>query len=133
MMFVVLVLLSILAQSAALTCFETDESTGEIKEVTNDEWKYCVFIPQSNQLITRVFGVGPEEDSTYVYENSFKQQDNFYKVLTVCIYEKFDLRPLSPRFAGPEFLFRCMCNYDRCNSHQTFSGFLAGVERDNRD
>ncbi|KAE9417779.1 hypothetical protein Angca_001308, partial [Angiostrongylus cantonensis] len=74
---------------------------------------------------------GDGEEPLTGFETTFRQSDSLYKVLMICIYEKYDLRWLSPNIGDPEFLFRCVCNYDRCNSHRTFAGYLQNVKRDN--
>jgi hypothetical protein len=40
---------------------------------------------------------------------------------------------LAPQFTNhaPEFLFRCVCNYDRCNRADTFAAYINAVETDN--
>ncbi|CAJ0588038.1 unnamed protein product [Cylicocyclus nassatus] len=116
--------------STSLTCYEND-SEGNMREVTNDQWSYCAFIPETENSQGKLFGIGPNEESLAGYDQTFQQSDNLYKVLSVCIYEKYELGKLSPRFGRSEFLFRCVCNYDRCNSHQTFKGYLKSVQRDN--
>nr|CDJ91349.1 hypothetical protein HCOI_01585400 [Haemonchus contortus] len=121
----------IMATSRALVCYENDDD-GNVKEVSNDEWTYCALIPETDRAQGRVFGIGQDVESLTGYDSTFNQSDALYKVLTVCIYEKYDLAKLSPRFARPEFLFRCVCNYDRCNSHNTFQGYLYGVRQDNQ-
>ncbi|KHJ96778.1 hypothetical protein OESDEN_03254 [Oesophagostomum dentatum] len=116
--------------SVALTCYEHD-SEGNMQEVKNDQWTYCVLIPETEKSEAKLFGIGPGEETLTGYDHTFQQSDNLYKVLTVCIYEKYELGKISPRFGRSEFLFRCVCNYDRCNSHQTFQGYLRSVQRDN--
>nr|CDJ91347.1 hypothetical protein HCOI_01585200 [Haemonchus contortus] len=92
--------------------------------------RYVKAISIFESLIMKI--PGQDVESLIGYDSTFNQSDAFYKVLTVCIYEKYDLAKLSPRFARPDFLFRCVCNYDRCNSHNTFQGYLYGVRQDNQ-
>ncbi|KAK6757844.1 hypothetical protein RB195_015580 [Necator americanus] len=123
-------LFAFVQSSLALTCYEND-SEGNVRAVTNKEWNYCALIPESETSGGKMFGIGPNEESLAGYDNTFQQSDSLYKVLSVCIYEKYELGKLSPSFGRAEFLFRCVCNYDRCNSHQTFQGYLNGVKKDN--
>ncbi|KAK6028457.1 hypothetical protein OSTOST_05494 [Ostertagia ostertagi] len=123
-------LLGILPLSYALVCYESDDK-GNVKEVSNDQWSYCALIPETDGEEGRVFGIGKDVESLTGYDTTFNLSGPLYKILTMCIYEKYDLGKLSPRFGQPEFLFRCVCNYDRCNSHNTFQGYLYGVQQDN--
>ncbi|VDL62189.1 unnamed protein product [Nippostrongylus brasiliensis] len=122
--------LGMLPFSWALICYENDEK-GNVKEVSNDQWSYCAFIPESEHTNGRMFGLGKEVDNLEVYDVAFKQSDDLYKVLTLCVYEKYELDKLSPRFGRPEFMFRCVCNYNRCNAHKTFQRYLTGIRADN--
>ncbi|VDO75633.1 unnamed protein product [Heligmosomoides polygyrus] len=124
------VILGVLPFSSALICYENDDK-GNVQEVYNKHWSYCALIPESEHAEGRVFGIGKDVDNVEPYDNAFQQSDSLYKVLTVCLYEKYELGKLSPRFARAEFMFRCVCNYDRCNSHQTFKGYLKAVKQDN--
>uniref|UniRef100_A0A0M3HYZ3 Protein quiver n=1 Tax=Ascaris lumbricoides TaxID=6252 RepID=A0A0M3HYZ3_ASCLU len=122
--------------SEALICYENDDN-GKIYEVTNNTWNYCVLIPSTSVRPNsgRVFGVGPSADWTDVYDHTFALSDKVYKILTVCVLEKYDFGVLAPKFSGasipPEFMFRCVCNYDRCNSATTFSSYLSALKEDN--
>ncbi|VDK27451.1 unnamed protein product [Gongylonema pulchrum] len=121
------------ARTNALVCYENDEN-GKIYEVSNGSWNYCVFIPGSGD--GRVFGVGPEVDWTTAYDNAFGMSDNIYQVLSVCLLEKYDFGRLNPKYvknpsASVEFIFRCICNYDRCNSATTFGNYLKTIKMDN--
>ncbi|EYC29680.1 hypothetical protein Y032_0006g3118 [Ancylostoma ceylanicum] len=130
MLLLILLTAASLSTSMALTCYEND-AQGNMHEVKKDNWNYCVLIPENEESGAKMFGIGPNEESLVGYDETFKQSDSLYKVLSVCIYEKYELGKLSPSFGRAEFLFRCLCNYDRCNSHQTFQGYLNSVQRDN--
>ncbi|KHN74428.1 hypothetical protein Tcan_15841 [Toxocara canis] len=122
--------------SDALTCYENDDD-GKIYEVTNSSWNYCVLIPATSVRPNsgRVFGVGPSADWTEAYDHTFALSDKVYKILTVCVLEKYDFGVLAPKFSGlsssAEFMFRCVCNYDRCNSATSFSDYLTALKDDN--
>ncbi|EJW84242.1 hypothetical protein WUBG_04848 [Wuchereria bancrofti] len=94
------------AKTNALVCYENDEF-GKVYEISNESWDYCVFIPGYEE--SRVFGIGPE---------------------------KYDFGQLNPKSAidpseSVEFIFRCICSYDRCNSATTFSNYLKTIKLDN--
>lgn len=126
-----LVLLVVPAYS--LTCYEND-SEGGITEVHNSSWSYCAFIPPTEDERTgKVFGLSSLSDSTQNYDVAFSQNDDLYSILTVCILEKYDFgRIAGNKFSRhePEFLFRCVCNYDRCNSATTFNTYLRALKMD---
>jgi hypothetical protein len=60
-------------------------------EVTNDEYTYCVLLPEriDNNKFTegKAFGVGPTSDSTSAYDKVFSMNDNMFQILTLCVYE----------------------------------------------
>uniref|UniRef100_A0A0R3S4Q2 Conserved secreted protein n=1 Tax=Elaeophora elaphi TaxID=1147741 RepID=A0A0R3S4Q2_9BILA len=127
------VIVTLTANINALVCYENDES-GKIYEISNESWDYCVFIPDSDEA--RVFGVGPEADWTKVYDDAFGKSDKIYQVLSVCLLEKYDFGQLYPKSilnlsGSVEFIFRCICSYDRCNSATTFSSYLKAIKLDN--
>ncbi|KAM3716694.1 Uncharacterized protein ACO02O_00835 [Dirofilaria immitis] len=117
----------------ALICYENDE-TGKVYEISNESWDYCVFIPDNDE--GRVFGIGPDVDWTKAYDHAFGKSDKIYQVLSVCLLEKYDFGQLNPKSVidpsrSVEFVFRCICSYDRCNSATTFSNYLKSIELDN--
>ncbi|VDK56047.1 unnamed protein product [Anisakis simplex] len=130
------ILAQLYSHAEALTCYENDDE-GRIYEVTNSTWNYCVLIPATSVRPNsgRVFGVGPSSDLTEAYDHTFALSDKVYKILTVCVLEKYDFGVLAPKFSGlgssAEFMFRCVCNYDRCNSATTFSTYLTALKEDN--
>uniref|UniRef100_A0A914WDS4 Uncharacterized protein n=1 Tax=Plectus sambesii TaxID=2011161 RepID=A0A914WDS4_9BILA len=119
----------------SIICYESD-NTGLVHEVNNASWSYCALIPPmtSRPVTGRVFGVGPNNDWTEAYDHTFGLKDRYYNILSICILEKYDFRTLSPQFTNhsPEFLFRCVCNYDRCNHANTFSAYINAVEMENQ-
>uniref|UniRef100_A0A0K0EJD6 Uncharacterized protein n=1 Tax=Strongyloides stercoralis TaxID=6248 RepID=A0A0K0EJD6_STRER len=129
-------LISYLQTSHALTCYESKEN-GSIAAVRNDTWKYCAIVPALNTAYGtsdgRMFGLGSQNDWTEAYDSTFAFNDNMYKVLTVCILEKYDFSSINPKInfgQTVEFIFRCVCNYDRCNSASTFTGYINSMKRD---
>lgn len=64
---------------------------GEMVEVTNDEFTYCVLVPEfienNVQYEGYAFGVGPKSDSAGIAQRIFKSNTDIYKVLSMCIYE----------------------------------------------
>uniref|UniRef100_A0AAF5PSZ5 Uncharacterized protein n=1 Tax=Wuchereria bancrofti TaxID=6293 RepID=A0AAF5PSZ5_WUCBA len=121
------------AKTNALVCYENDEF-GKVYEISNESWDYCVFIPGYEE--SRVFGIGPEVDWTKTYDEAFSKSDKIYQVLSICLLEKYDFGQLNPKSAidpseSVEFIFRCICSYDRCNSATTFSNYLKTIKLDN--
>ncbi|KAI6188929.1 hypothetical protein M3Y98_00407300 [Aphelenchoides besseyi] len=115
------VLISVLVHCTnALTCFETNDD-GDMVEVSNDEWTYCVILPErieDNKFVEgRAFGVGPNSDSTTAYDKMFAVSSDLYRILSLCVQERYDFGRISPKFTfkQPEFMLRCFCNYDLCN------------------
>ncbi|VDN54765.1 unnamed protein product [Dracunculus medinensis] len=106
-------------------------------EVSNSTWDYCVIIPSSSvrQEQGRLFGVGPDADWTKAYDNAFGISDNVYKILTLCLLEKYNFGFMTPnehdRVDTPEYMFRCVCNYDLCNSATNFSKYLSNIMDEN--
>ncbi|KAH7730833.1 hypothetical protein AAVH_01882 [Aphelenchoides avenae] len=133
-----IVLLFFLSSASSLTCFETDND-GLTHAVTNDAWTYCALTPSrthNGEMVPgRAFGVGPVTDATEQYDGAFAISEDFYSVLTVCVYEKYDFGKVSPKHMHTnwtEYLFRCVCHYDLCNRETTFSAYLASMrEREN--
>lgn len=125
------------SDAQALTCYDTDDD-GRITEVTNASWKYCGLVPDKigRPGSGTVFGIGPETDGIGAYASAFSLEDSAYRILTVCFLEMYDFRKISIRVSPrdqPEFLFRCVCNYDRCNKATNFKNFLSSVKEDNSD
>uniref|UniRef100_A0A914DA31 Uncharacterized protein n=1 Tax=Acrobeloides nanus TaxID=290746 RepID=A0A914DA31_9BILA len=65
-----------------------------------------------------------------------KQKQPFYEVLNFCLLEKYDFgrlwralklnaKKLDIKSPKIEYQFRCVCNYDLCNSPDNFSSMLA--------
>ncbi|KAH7720377.1 hypothetical protein AAVH_12189 [Aphelenchoides avenae] len=128
---ILLVAVSIHSGAQALICYETDKE-GVRHVVENDAWKYCAVVPASHTgqglQSGRAFGVGPDTDVTDYYDINFVPSDKAYKVLSICIYEKYAFgRQHRVRANWEEFLFRCVCDYDLCNSETTFGDFLAAL------
>jgi hypothetical protein len=60
-------------------------------ETTSDKFTYCVLSPErideKGFVEANAFGVGPDNDPTWIYDNVFNQNNDMYKILTFCIYE----------------------------------------------
>uniref|UniRef100_A0A915EES0 Uncharacterized protein n=1 Tax=Ditylenchus dipsaci TaxID=166011 RepID=A0A915EES0_9BILA len=126
--FPVLLLVTILSSASALTCFETENDKTIIRH--NDTWLFCSLVPATLHRHEHTngtqFGVGPLNDGMEAYKAAFKMNDQQYKVLTVCILERLDFSQamgFKPN-TSVEFVFRCVCNYDLCNSEPTFHPYL---------
>ncbi|GMT10118.1 hypothetical protein PFISCL1PPCAC_29194, partial [Pristionchus fissidentatus] len=126
-------LIALVSGAAALTCYENDDN-GNTYERTNESWKYCSLIPfASASSGGRLNGVGPTVENLEGYNAMFGQSSKMYRVLSLCIYERYDFGSLSNKIGPhPEFMFRCFCNYDRCNSATTFASFLSTLRTDNQ-
>uniref|UniRef100_A0A0N5AGD1 Uncharacterized protein n=1 Tax=Syphacia muris TaxID=451379 RepID=A0A0N5AGD1_9BILA len=108
---------------------------GEIKEVSNSDWNYCMLIPQttSNLMRGRLSGIGPVNDYTKIYDETFSSSNSLYTILSMCILERYNFTPLfKQRKLEPEFMFRCVCNYDKCNSEANFQNYLSAIVKDNK-
>ncbi|KAH7708784.1 hypothetical protein AAVH_23954 [Aphelenchoides avenae] len=102
---------------------------GEVHERTNDNWLFCATVPThyyGNKFIQgRAFGVPIDED-TESFMGMFAATTRRYAVLSACIYEKYKFDSISPKMKMvPSFLFRCVCNYDRCNRETEFNAYLS--------
>ncbi|KAI1696232.1 hypothetical protein Ddc_20612 [Ditylenchus destructor] len=78
------------------------------------------------------FGMGPDTDILFAYNAAFSMSEDDYRILTVCIYERYDFSRLLPMRdnTAVEFSFRCVCNYDLCNSEPNFSAYLGAIKAD---
>jgi hypothetical protein len=60
-------------------------------ETTSDEFTHCVLSPErideKGFVEGKVFGVGPDNDPTGIYDKIFNLTAKTYKILTFCIYE----------------------------------------------
>uniref|UniRef100_A0A915D3I5 Uncharacterized protein n=1 Tax=Ditylenchus dipsaci TaxID=166011 RepID=A0A915D3I5_9BILA len=118
----------------ALSCYETVDGVTSIKQ--NVTWMYCSLVPSIEHGEEKIhgtrFGVGPENDGLEAYQSAFSNNDQLYRVLTVCIYERYDFSRFMGRKPGTavEFAFRCVCNYDLCNSEATFHTYLKALKKE---
>uniref|UniRef100_A0A914CD41 Uncharacterized protein n=1 Tax=Acrobeloides nanus TaxID=290746 RepID=A0A914CD41_9BILA len=141
----VLVLLVLVDMSRALTCYQTNEKTGELVEVENEDFVFCVLFPSRRSLKNGVFVQGiadgmTQDDLDAPFDQFFDNSQPFYQVLSVCLYEKYNW-PLvwkaSPKFAGKapeiEYQFRCLCNTDLCNARTTFEPYLTNLRKNADD
>ncbi|KAK6025972.1 hypothetical protein OSTOST_08112 [Ostertagia ostertagi] len=62
-------------------------------------------IPETEQEEGTVFGFDQKVEPLEGYDATFNQSDAFYEVLTVCIYEKYDLGKRFPLAGPPSYLF----------------------------
>uniref|UniRef100_A0A914D4V0 Uncharacterized protein n=1 Tax=Acrobeloides nanus TaxID=290746 RepID=A0A914D4V0_9BILA len=125
--------------SHALTCYEDDPERGVIK-VSDDNFEYCLLFPRlpfDHKGAKRQSGVSGMEygsDDTPFSSILGVTRPN-YKVLSLCIYEMYDWpRALhsSPKFGvapKPDFMLRCVCNFDLCNVPTTFEPYLEGLKK----
>ncbi|GMT05129.1 hypothetical protein PENTCL1PPCAC_27303, partial [Pristionchus entomophagus] len=121
---------ALISGGRALTCFENDEE-GNIYSRTNEAWKYCMLTPfGSVNGQNAVSGIAAMNENLRPIDVSFGQNSKLYKVLTVCIYEKYSFNAVNAAFGDePEFMFRCYCNTDGCNEASTFSSFLTNLRK----
>ncbi|KAH7718559.1 hypothetical protein AAVH_13969 [Aphelenchoides avenae] len=116
----------------ALTCYETD-SQGHVTVKTDATWKYCALSPtrieEDGIVLGNAYGVSDDTDHTEPYDHAFALRTEAYQLLSVCVYERYDFSGFSPKFKNsqPEYLFRCVCNYDMCNTDTTFSRYLSNM------
>ncbi|KAH7714431.1 hypothetical protein AAVH_18208 [Aphelenchoides avenae] len=111
--------------------------TGETLLKNNNTWTYCGLIPtQANEqvLIPGVqFGYGPKHLWADTYKTTFGQNNEMYQVLTMCTYSEYKLgggfgSMLMPRHDAPRYVFKCVCNFDKCNSQATFGAYVTSLK-----
>ena len=62
-------------------------------EVENDDFAYCRYFPTQNSSGSlpskkeKLDGIFKEEATDEPFEEFFNQNDSFYKVLSICLYE----------------------------------------------
>ncbi|KAI1708337.1 hypothetical protein Ddc_14419 [Ditylenchus destructor] len=129
---ILVVFVSLLSVCEGLACYETVD--GHATVIKNDSWTYCALVPAmmyGNEYREGTqFGLGRDNDYTPAYDAAFSVSAAEYGILTVCQYERYDFSrflPMRPDIAI-EYSFRCVCNYDLCNSEPTFSAFLGGLK-----
>uniref|UniRef100_A0AC34QPD4 Uncharacterized protein n=1 Tax=Panagrolaimus sp. JU765 TaxID=591449 RepID=A0AC34QPD4_9BILA len=125
--FTIFVFAVLYQKSLALTCYDNTGKDNEMRLVSNDDWTFCSLIPDApfnKNTPGKVYGLGAANDDLAPYLLAFENNDANYAVLSVCIFERYDLRTFSPKFQVPENLFRCVCNYDKCNSRTSFEHYL---------
>ncbi|VDD98075.1 unnamed protein product [Enterobius vermicularis] len=90
---------------------------GNINAVTDPQYQYCVLLPRwlHNKSPAALFGIGPQNDDMALYNTKI----GFLSVA-----------PPNGRGVADEFMFRCLCNYDRCNSQKNFDKYLVALEKD---
>ncbi|VDD96067.1 unnamed protein product [Enterobius vermicularis] len=151
--YIALIFSILIALSRALICYENDEQ-GHIKAVENKDWNYCMLVPKTplNPGGGSLSGVGPLEDNTGLYDSTFDVSNPLYKILSLCIlevlfnvvksdvfnffllffFQRYDFTSLLKiRKFQPEFMFRCVCNYDKCNSEANFQNYLRAIVKNN--
>uniref|UniRef100_A0A914E502 Uncharacterized protein n=1 Tax=Acrobeloides nanus TaxID=290746 RepID=A0A914E502_9BILA len=117
--------------TVSLRCYQTNEKTKETEIVENEQFEYCVIFPS---LVGFTHFETSSADGLTIDEldlpfgKLFEENDNVYKMLSVCFYEKYNWpKAMSPKFhksqKSPkvEYILRCVCNYDLCNSPSFFS------------
>uniref|UniRef100_A0AC34GE18 Uncharacterized protein n=1 Tax=Panagrolaimus sp. ES5 TaxID=591445 RepID=A0AC34GE18_9BILA len=114
-------------RSLALTCYDNTNPGGEMQTLSNDEWTFCAFIPESSKTKGKVFGIGPASDDVSPYMLAFGDSEPGYQVLTMCTYEQYDFAQILNKQLPKEYLFRCVCNYDKCNQLNTFENYLTNL------
>uniref|UniRef100_A0A914E807 Uncharacterized protein n=1 Tax=Acrobeloides nanus TaxID=290746 RepID=A0A914E807_9BILA len=132
------VLSIILASSSALKCFQTNKETKETVIVENENFKFCSIFPSlvgSKHLVTSFSDGLTSEELDKPFEKLYEENDNIYKMLSVCLYEKYDWpKAINPKLHSVlksptvELTLRCVCNYDLCNSPSTFSTYTNQLE-----
>ncbi|KAI1698907.1 hypothetical protein DdX_17628 [Ditylenchus destructor] len=126
----IIFLLPLFSASEATSCYETHIVSG--RTVIKGNYTYCSLIPSAyheGQLMSgSQFGLGPENDLVHAYKSIFDTGDDGYQILSICIYERYDFQRSGPIKPVPvEFSFRCVCNFDLCNTFQTFSAYLGSL------
>uniref|UniRef100_A0A914ENM4 Protein quiver n=1 Tax=Acrobeloides nanus TaxID=290746 RepID=A0A914ENM4_9BILA len=114
----------------SLKCYQTDQESGSIHVVENEDFAYCasfpsIKIPDSDELTSPHFIGVLEEDDDKSLAPLFNENSEIYQLLELCVYEKYDwpklLHERSSRglkFAV-EYHLRCLCSTDLCNNKFT--------------
>uniref|UniRef100_A0A914CJ99 Uncharacterized protein n=1 Tax=Acrobeloides nanus TaxID=290746 RepID=A0A914CJ99_9BILA len=86
-------LLMFVQVNMGLICYQNDEKTEEILEVENDDFSYCRYFPARNSSGSlpskkeKSDGIFKEEATDEPFDEFFNQNDSFYEVLSICLYE----------------------------------------------
>jgi len=111
----------------ALLCYEKNAETGKVEVVNNPEWTYCMLVPVLiGQSTGMQSGLGSENDLMTGYDSVFDPSSHGYRVLSICMYEKYEFA-----YYPAEFLYRCICNYNLCNSETNFGAYLKTLKKEN--
>lgn len=110
--------------------------------MTNEEWTFCALVPESAHSKGKVFGLGPDSDDVSPYMLAFGDDTPGYQVLSMCTYEvalsicylklnipfqRYDFAQVLGKPMPINYLFRCVCNYDKCNELNTFDNYLTNL------
>uniref|UniRef100_A0A914DEX4 Uncharacterized protein n=1 Tax=Acrobeloides nanus TaxID=290746 RepID=A0A914DEX4_9BILA len=142
---VMVAFLAFLVGTQALVCYHTDEETGELRTIENEEYAYCVLFPSKKTSYgdseTVADGV-LEAEVDAPFETIFDQNMPGYQVMSFCMYEKYDWPSMweassySSKFQmkapAADYLFRCVCNFNLCNSPQSFAPYFGSSTQPNK-
>ncbi|KAH7712573.1 hypothetical protein AAVH_20081 [Aphelenchoides avenae] len=112
-------------------------TAGEILLKKNDTWTYCGLIPtQANGQVlipAAQFGFTPGHNWADTYQTTFGQNNEMYQVLTMCTYSEYNVDGglggiFMPRDDEHRYVFKCVCNFDKCNSQATFGAYMASLK-----
>ncbi|KAI1699817.1 hypothetical protein DdX_17108 [Ditylenchus destructor] len=113
----------------ALACYESVGGRNMIME--DPAWKYCAIVPAwiGDERNGSRFGTGPGIDHMLFIDVAFSVNSPSYRLLSYCYYEMY-------KFAAPmmgadaEFMLRCVCNYDLCNSETDISKYFTSLRQE---
>ncbi|CAJ0944806.1 unnamed protein product, partial [Mesorhabditis belari] len=117
----------------SLTCAQTDDE-GHTQLHSNPMWRFCVLITAANDRPKGIaYGlvdlpVIEREVEIDIYKMAFERNTEQQSILSLCLLERYNGTYKSPK---TEYIFRCVCNSDRCNRHSNLHTFIKGLKHDN--
>lgn len=113
-----IIIIVMISSVNSLICYESFNN-GTIIANDDIENKFCIIIVSPFQkIITKRFPVKENEDNIQLYDHILSQNIKTYQIVDICIYERYDL------LDNVEYLFRCICNKDKCNKGHSLHTFL---------
>ncbi|KAH7713645.1 hypothetical protein AAVH_19012 [Aphelenchoides avenae] len=129
MLVFVIFFLAAAQHAAGLRCYVYDKEGAAIEEASDPNWNFCGYAPvflERRLVDGRGWGIADRNDFTDTYKPFFTTSYEPIEVLSVCLIEKYDFSKFAAKAktSNPEFIFRCVCNYDLCNKKETFSQYF---------
>ncbi|KAI1702022.1 hypothetical protein Ddc_17302 [Ditylenchus destructor] len=109
----------------SLACYVSQGGRSMIEE--DPTWNYCAIVPAwlGEGGNGSRFGTGPEMDQNRFADLAFSVSSPSYTLLSYCYFEVYNLAVTMRPDA--EFMLRCVCNYDLCNSETDISKYFTSL------